>query len=61
MLPDNTKEERIKFIAGTIYKNKYISKIEEYFIRGNSKVIISFDYHKRLEILKEKIKEKEIE
>ena len=23
----NTKEERIKFVEGTIYKNKYISKI----------------------------------
>ena len=36
VLPGNTKEERIKFIEGTIYKNKHISKIEEYFIRGNA-------------------------
>ncbi len=61
VLPGNTKEERIKFVEGTIYKNKHISKIEEYFIRGNAWVIISFDCHKRLEILKERIREKEIE
>jgi len=36
VLPGNTKEERIKFVEGTIYKNKHISKIEEYFIRGNA-------------------------
>ena len=54
------KEECIKFVEETIYKNKHISKIEEYFIRGNAQVIISFDCHKRLEILKERIKKKEI-
>jgi len=61
VIPGNTKEERIKFVEGTIYKNKHISKIEEYFIRGNAWIIISFDCRKGLEILKERIREKEIE
>src|SRR5437868_5586862 len=61
VLPGNTKEERIKFVEGTIYKNEHISKIEEYFIRGNAWIIISFDCCKGLEILKERIREKEIE
>ena len=35
-LPGKSKEERIKFVRGTIYKNCHISTIEESFIKGNS-------------------------
>jgi len=60
-LPGESKEARIKFVEGTIYRSKHISKVEECFIKGNSWVVISFDCHKGIKILKEKLKEKEIE
>ena len=57
----NSKEEHIKFVEGTIYRNKHISKIEKCFIKGNSWVVISFDCLKGLKSLKEKLEKKEIE
>jgi hypothetical protein len=60
-LPGETKEERIKFVEGTLYRSKHISKIEECFYKGNTWIEISFDCLKGVEILKEKLKKKEIE
>jgi hypothetical protein len=61
LLPGDTSEERTKFVKGTLHRNSHITKIEECFTLGNPWVIISFDCHKGVEILKEKLKEKEIE
>src|SRR5437868_909722 len=60
-LPGKSKEERIKFVRGTIYKNCHISTIEESFIKGNSWVVITFDCLKGRQIMEEKLKKKEIE
>ena len=60
-LPGNSKEERIRFVEGTIYRSKHISKIKECFAKGNAWIVISFDCLKGLEILKKKLKKKEIE
>ena len=60
-LPRQSKEERIKFVRGTIHKNYHISTIEESFIKGNFWIVITFDYLKRRQIMKEKLKKKEIE
>jgi hypothetical protein len=60
-LPGETKEERIKFVEGTLYRSKHISKIEECFYKGNTWIEISFDCLKGIEILKKKLKKKEIE
>jgi hypothetical protein len=60
-LPGENSEERIKFVKGTLHRSSHISKIEECFMNGNSWVVISFDCHKGLELLKEKLKKKEIE
>ena len=60
-LPGNSKEEHIRFVEGTIYRSKHISKIKECFAKGNAWIVISFDCLKRLEILKKKLEKKEIE
>ena len=57
-LPGKSKEERIKFVRGTIYKNCHISTIEESFIKGNSWVVITFDCLKERQIMEEKLKKK---
>ena len=41
-----SKEERIKFVRGTLHKSNHITKIEEKFIKGNLWVVISFDCQK---------------
>jgi hypothetical protein len=61
LLPGNTKEERLKFVKGTLYKSSHIIKIEECFAKGNPWIVISMDCLKGVEILKEKLKRKEIE
>jgi hypothetical protein len=61
LLPGDTKEERLKFVKGTLYKSSHITKIEECFTKGNPWMVISLDCRKGVEILKEKLKKKEIE
>jgi hypothetical protein len=61
ILPGESKEERIKFVEGTLYKSKHICKIEELFYKGNTWIEISFDCLKGAEILKNKLETKEIE
>src|SRR5437868_1666151 len=60
-LPGESREERIKFVRGTIYRSNHISKIEECFIKGNTWVVISFDCLKGIELLKERLNKKKSE
>jgi hypothetical protein len=60
-LPGNNREERIKFVKGTLPKNKHISRVEECFTKGNNWIIINFDCLKGVNLLKERIKVKKIE
>jgi hypothetical protein len=60
-LPGDTKEERVKFVKGTLPKNNHISKIEEQFIKGNAWITISLDCQKGFNLLKERINKKNVE
>jgi hypothetical protein len=61
LLPGETKEERLKFVKGTLYRSSHITNIEEGFAKGNPWIVISLDCLKGVEILKAKLKSKEIE
>ena len=60
-LPGENREERIKFVRGTLHKSNHITKIEENFIKGNLWIVISFDCQKGIDILKEKLERKGVE
>src|SRR5205807_2463327 len=60
-VPGETKEERIKFVKGTLYRSSHIKKIEECFYKSNFWIVITFDCLKGLEEVKARIAKKEIE
>jgi hypothetical protein len=60
-VPGETKEERIKFVKGTLHKNEHIKGIEELFSKSNSWIVITFDCRKGKEEMKERILKKEVE
>jgi hypothetical protein len=60
-VPGDSKDIRVKFVRNTLPRSSHIHKIEESFIKGNAWIIITFDCFKGFDLLKTRIRKKEIE